>query len=38
MQHQLRAIFDTKFAIDAVKVNLDRSLANAEVARNCPVL
>jgi len=38
MAHQLKAIFDTEFAIDIVKVNLDGSLANAEVARNNLVL
>jgi hypothetical protein len=32
--HQLKAIFDTEFAIDAVKMNLDGSLANAKAARD----
>jgi len=37
VHHQLKAIFDPKFAIDIVKVNLDGSLANAELMRNCLV-
>ena len=33
LHYQLRAIFDPEFAIDAVKMNFDRSLADAEVMR-----
>jgi hypothetical protein len=37
LHHQLKAIFDPEFAIDAMKMNFDRSLADAEVMRNCLV-
>jgi hypothetical protein len=31
---QLKAIFDLEFAVDVVKVDLDGSLANAELLRD----